>query len=128
MNALEDFGTTANVLEIYPAFAQVQTPETGQQPLAAASPKPQKLLDRASAAELRQHLAADFAAAEDWFSLCRCLRRKGLCLKRREDDIWVFDAASLAAVSSCADLGIDTDELELGLCPPQPQRPFASAA
>lgn len=110
MIALQDFSNAAPVV-----------------PAAAAQPKgalaqilSQPKLNCVSAAELRQHLEAEIAAAGDWFTLCRGLRRKGICLKRREGDLWVHDAQNQAAISSCDGLGIDADELELRFGPSQP--------
>lgn len=100
MIALQDFSRTAAAAALQP-----------QGPLGAVLPRPK--LNCAPASEMRQHLEADFAAAGDWFTLSRGLRRKGVCLRMRGGVLWVCDAVSQAAISSCEDLGIDPDELEL---------------
>ncbi|UWQ32544.1 hypothetical protein K3555_18795 [Leisingera sp. M527] len=115
MIALQDFSRSAPVSATLPFGAMAAVP---------SQPK----LNCASAAELRQQLAADFSASSDWFTLCRGLRRKGICLRMRGGDLWVYDALSLAAISSCEDLGIDTDELELRFGPSQPQQAAAHGA
>ncbi|WP_291733098.1 hypothetical protein [Leisingera sp. F5] len=115
MIALQDFSRAAPVSTTLPFGTVTAVPA-------------QPMLNCASAAELGQQLAADFAASGDWFTLCRGLRRKGICLRMREADLWVYDAFSLAAISSCEDLGIDTDELELRFGPSQPQQAAAHGA
>ncbi|WP_264211546.1 hypothetical protein [Leisingera thetidis] len=108
MIALENFSTGVAV-----AAGQGQ-----QMPLGAilAGAK----LNRGSIERLQEHLAADFSTSGDWFSLCRGLRRKGVCLKFREGTLWLYDAVTHAAVAACEDLGIDPDELELRFGPSQP--------
>jgi len=131
MIALPDFSTATPVSQMLPSFAPLQLPRKSK---AAARPAPQRqpLLNCLSAAELKQHVASDFSSAGDWFTLCRSLRRKGFCLRMRGEDLWLHDAVSLTAISSCEDLGFDPEELELRFGPsqpqPQPQQPAAKAA
>ncbi|UWQ24454.1 hypothetical protein K3553_16110 [Leisingera aquaemixtae] len=127
MIALQDFSTATPATQMLPSFAPMHLP---QRSAAAARPEPERRpgLSCVTAAELKQHVASAFSAAGDWFTLCRALRRKGLCLRMRGEDLWLFDAASLTAISCCEDLGIDPMELELRFGPSQPQRPSAQAA
>ncbi|UWQ53540.1 hypothetical protein [Leisingera caerulea] len=127
MIALQDFSTATPATQMLPSFAPLQLP---QRSAAAARPEPQRQprLSCVTAAELKQQVASEFSSAGDWFTLCRGLRRKGLCLRMRGEDLWLFDATSLTAISSCEDLGIDPEELELRFGPSQPQRPSTQAA
>ncbi|MFY0310993.1 hypothetical protein ACFMBG_13960 [Leisingera sp. D0M16] len=127
MIALQDFSTATPATQMLPSFAPLQLPRETK---TAARPAPQRqpLLNCVSAAELKRHVASDFTSAGDWFTLCRGLRRKGFCLRMRGEDLWLCDAASLTALSSCEDLGFDPEELQLRFGPSQPQRPAAQAA
>lgn len=131
MIALQDFSNAPPATQMLPSFAPLQLPRKSKAP-ARSAPKRQPLLNFLSAAELKQYVASDFSSAGDWFTLCRSLRRKGFCLRMCGEDLWLHDAASLTAISSCEDLGIDPEELELRFGPsqpqPQPQRPSAQAA
>lgn len=109
-------------------FSQA-TPVPAGRPLGVWSElMPQRKLACTTAARLRQHLAADFTASGNWFTLCRALRRKGFCLKLRGGALWLYDAASQAALSSCEDLGFSLKDLVLRFGSPQPQRANAQHA
>ena len=125
MNALEDFSNAGPAGPMLPAFGPVVRYGPvfpSFDPVQPPQPQPQS--NCRSAAEMQQ-VAGDFSAADDWFTLGRTLRRKGVRLKMRKDGLWIYDAASHAALAACKDLGIGPDELELRFGPSKPPRPAA---
>lgn len=121
MIALQDFSTAAPVSQMLPSFAPLELPKRSKT-ASHSAPQRKPVLKCGTAAELKRYIAGDFAAAKDWFTLCRGLRRKGFCLRMRGEDLWLCDAARLRPVCSCEDLGIDPEELELRFGLSQQQR------
>ncbi|MFW8633469.1 hypothetical protein [Cribrihabitans pelagius] len=73
--------------------------------------------------QLRLNLHGDFTGAQDWFTLCRSLRRKGFYLKRHGGgQLRLHDARSHVEICPCRALGHPTAELEARFGPAAPQQ------